>query len=116
MKIKAKREIIYHRGEVFCHRKEGEIWDEKNSEILRDLGDLVKIVDYFPHVAEYRILKAFLNHQPGDVISLFGDEAAPLVLKGFVEPLDEKIWRPGRELPHSKKNFLGRIRNAFSTE
>ena len=113
MKVKAIRSFWAHRDETFLELKEKEETEITDVEFLESLADMVTIVEYYPTVGDYKLLKEFDGHQVGETISLFGDQAGRLVLQGKVIPIDPLLWHPGRPLPNTVKSFMGRLRDAF---
>jgi hypothetical protein len=119
MKIRVKegKEIIAHKGGddgLFLHKKSRDVFDVSDGELLQCIGNDIEIIDHYPPQGEYSVKKGFGNHKAGDIIMLFSDQASRLVLNGTVEPMDESLWRPGRELPKSSsRSFLGRLKDAL---
>lgn len=117
MRVKCRHDLIAHKlspeGDIFINRKAGETFEISDADLLRDLASDVVIVDYFPGNGHYKLMQNFGKNKAGDIIGLFEDQAGTLVLRGIAEPVDDKLWRPGRPLPHSGKSFLRRVSDAF---
>ena len=117
MKVRARHDLMAHHKtqteDIFIDKKAGEDFDINNIDLLKAIANEVEILDHYPPQAEYKFLKDYRGNKAGDIIPLFSDQAGKLVLRGVVEPVNEKLWAFGRELPKSSKSFLRRVADAL---
>ncbi len=112
MKLKARSKILAHRGEIFLNHERAEIFHVNDPELLQDLAGLVDIIGHYPPQGDYKVVKDYSSHKAGDTVRLYEDQVTGLILTGKIEPVDDKLWRPGRPLPQSSRSFLRRIVDA----
>jgi hypothetical protein len=113
MKVRVRRSglIVHYYGEdedIEINQPAGAVFEwTYPGKLLAEVADFIDILDYYPRIGKYEVVKAFAGHKIGDIIELYADEAGRHVLRRLVKPCDDSLWSPGRELPKNDRTFLG---------